>query len=262
MGIDRESEILDLLREKTRVSVAELADRFGVSEVTARKDLARLETLGHAVRTRGGAVLSSVVAVERPIDARRNDRTAAKEAIARCASALIQDGDTIFVDSGTTAAALASLLRGHRLRVVTHSLLVLELLQDDDELSLYTLGGLFNREARSFVGPSTTDDLVRYSFDAVFVGASGMTSRGTCSAQNVLEADIKRQAFATGRRRVVMADSSKFDARAFAVFAGPKDFDTLITDDEASPSNLSSLRELGLEVLIANAALGGDRAVR
>lgn len=251
MGADRESEILDLLREKTRISVAELAERFGVSEVTARKDLARLEESGHAVRTHGGAILSRAISVDRPVDSRRNVRIDAKAAIAKAAAGLIRDGDTVFLDSGTTAAALARELRGRDLKVATHSLLVVQTLQDEEAISLYILGGLFNREARSFVGPSAIADLARYSFDLVLIGASGIDGGGTCSAQNILEADIKAKALAAGRRRAIIADSTKLSATSFAVFAGAEDYDVIVTDEEAPAERVASLRSAGIEVALA-----------
>ena len=244
-------EILELLQSKNRISVAELAQRFGISEVTARKDLSRLEDSGFAVRTRGGAVFARADTAVRPIDARRNERLEAKAAIARTATCLVHEGDTVFLDSGTTVAALAHSLRGRSIRVVTHSLLVVEALADDDSVSLYVLGGIYNKEARSFVGPSAIADLGRYSLDIAFLGASGLERNGVCSAQNVLEAEVKRAVLAASARGIVACDSSKLGLRSFALFARAGEYGCLVTDGDAEENALSRFRAAGIEVVVA-----------
>jgi DeoR/GlpR family transcriptional regulator of sugar metabolism len=257
--MERSDAILEILQRHSRVSVAELVSRFGVSEVTARKDLARLEDAGHAVRTRGGAVLAKAVAVARDMDERRADRPEAKAAIARAAAALVADGSSVFIDSGTTAAALASRLAGRDLKVVTHSVPALEIFADEDLPAVYFLGGLYNREARSAVGPAARDALARYSVDLAFVGATAVAPDGSCSAQNMLEADVKRQAFAVARRRVLLADAAKIGAAAFAVFARAGDYDLLITDSALSAAAAAALKAAGVEVLIAQDDAGNAR---
>ena len=251
MASERGTEIMELLRSRHRISVAELSERFGISAVTARKDLTRLESSGLAVRTRGGAVLARAVAAERPIDARRNDKLESKAAIAGSAAAHVHDGDTVFLDSGTTIAALALLIRGRPVRVVTHSLLVVEALSDDEAVSLYVLGGMYNKEARSFVGPSAIADLGRYSIDIAFVGASGLEIDGACSAQNVLEAEVKRAALSACARRIVVCDSSKLGVRSFALFARAGDYDCIVTDAELDNVSVGRLRATGTEVVVA-----------
>ena len=152
-------EIGRLISRLRSVSVQELTERLQVSEVTIRKDLAFLEEIGSVVRTRGGAKLAEDRTKNRDVRIRRTENQAEKECIARRARELINDGDTIFVDSGSTCTFLAREISDMNLRVVTDSLDVMSTLADSPEISLISVGGNYRREAGSFIGPIAVDAL-------------------------------------------------------------------------------------------------------
>ncbi len=250
---NRIATILDMLKSNHRITVDQLSERFNVSTVTARKDLARLEEGGYVVRTRGGAVSSLSFAAAKPIDARQAENPRIKAILAHKAASLIQDGDTVFLDSGTTMAALAGELYGRPIRILTHSLPVIEALRDDDKVSLFALGGMYSIRSRSFVGSSAVVELDRYSPDIAFIGASGVSSEGVLAAQSLLEADIKRKVLAIAKTSYIVVDSSKIDAASFAVFGRPDSYKALICDDGIEEEAVARLRGSGVELILVTA---------
>jgi DeoR/GlpR family transcriptional regulator of sugar metabolism len=251
MAIDRDDIVLQLLSSQGQITVAEMVQRFAISEVTARKDLARLELEGKAIRTRGGALPARTVGFRKPVDERATEEWEAKHAIAQAAAALVKDGDTIFIDSGTTCLALVSALHASRLRIISHSFPILAHFTQEQDVVIHALGGEYQAQGRCFSGPATIADAGRYSTDIAFVGSSGIDLDGACSAQNPAEAEIKRTALARARKRVLLIDSRKVGAASFAVFAGPGDIDLIITDGDLSEKLAERLRSLGTELLLA-----------
>lgn len=252
---DRHEDILRILELRERVSVAELTERLGVSEVTVRKDLSLLEEHGHLVRTRGGARLAQDRARLEPIERRLSARPTVKEAIAAAAAGLVREGETIYLDSGSTCLAIARLVRQMDLRVVSNSLDVLEELADAPSIVLHATGGTFRRDARSYIGPLAVDAVRRFHFDRAFLGTSGLTVEGVFSSQNAIESDVKRAVIAQAARSIVVSDSSKIGQAAFSIFARPQDVHMVVTDrgDDASAARVEALRSgTPFEVLVAD----------
>lgn len=247
--ITRHDEIMRLISRLRTVSVQELTERLQVSEVTIRKDLTFLEELGSVVRTRGGAQLAEDRARNRDVRIRRTEHHAEKERIARRARELVNDGDTIFVDSGSTCMLLAAEIAEMNLRVVTDSLDVMSTLADAPGVSLISLGGNYRREAGSFIGPIAVETLKGLRIETCFLGVSGINRNGVFSSENSIEAEVKRQVLAICRRRVVLADASKFEKEAFAVFARAASIDILIVDRWVAA--MEPLKEMGTEIVVA-----------
>lgn len=228
--LERHEDILRILDLRERVSVNDLTERLGVSEVTVRKDLSLLEEHGHLVRTRGGARLAQDRARLEPIDRRLVERAGAKAAIGRRAGGFVREGETIFIDSGSTCLALARAIREMELRVVTNSLDVLDELADAASIVLHATGGSFRRDARSFIGPPAAETVRRFNLDRAFLGTSGISIDGVFSSQNTIESEIKRAAIAQAMRTVVLTDASKIGQTAFSIFARPEDVHVVITN--------------------------------
>ena len=250
--IDRHDKILKSIELLRTVSVQELKDRLDVSEVTIRKDLSFLEDQGLILRTHGGARMAQDVNRMRNLNLRERENSEAKRAIAFRAALIIQDGDTVYLDSGSTCQALAEEFRnaGRSLRIITNALPIMNILAGCESVSLYTIGGSFRRDAGSFVGPLSLANLGDYQIETGFVGATGFDETGVFSSQNVIESQLKTQVLASSNRRVILADSTKAGVRAFSVFARPGDVDILITDSRCP--YCSRLKEAGLEVIIAD----------
>ena len=248
--IPRHDEILKIISRLRSVSVQDLTERTGVSEVTIRKDLTILEEMGFVVRTHGGAQLAEDISAKRDLESRSSEHVAEKRQIATLAAQLISDGDTIYLDSGSTCALLAQQIAGMSLRVVTNSISVMNALVGAHGISLFSIGGSYRREAGSFLGPLALENVKDFQIETCFVGATGISGGGVFSSQNILESQLKTQILHSSRRRVVLADTSKFNSTAFSIFARTDDVDVIVAEHDFEEA--ASLRELGIEVLLAD----------
>ncbi len=243
----RHDAILRIVEARKSITVNELTERLRVSEVTIRKDLTVLEEMGLLMRTRGGAMLAENRVSSRSLKLRRDENREAKQRIAERALDLVQDGETVYLDSGSTCSAFASLLAPMSLRVVTNSIDVLVGLSHSDSVALHSLGGAFRREAGSLVGPLALEAFSKFRIDVAFLGTTGLSEQGVFTTQNLNEAQIKEAACKAAGRRVVLMDASKYPVEAFAVFARPGMIDVIVTD--LGDSSTQALRELGFELL-------------
>ncbi len=246
---ERQNRILTMLNRLKRIEVQDLTEKLGVSEVTVRKELSFLEERGKLVRVHGGARLAEDGKRLRTIDTRFGEHMAEKRAIAALALTLVREGENVFIDSGSTCASLARLLRDRELRVMTNSLDVLNELAAAPGISLFSTGGSFRPEARSFIGPTALASLKNFQIDTCFLGTTGFTAEGIFSAQSTLESQLKSAVIGASGRRIMLADHTKFAKSAFSVFARPPDIHVLITD--AGFPGLESLGHLGMELLEA-----------
>jgi DeoR/GlpR family transcriptional regulator of sugar metabolism len=243
----RHDEILTILTRRRSISVQELTERFGVSEVTIRKDLTILEEQGYLIRIHGGARLAQDQTHLRTIHSRQAEHTEEKKRIAAAARQLISEGETILIDAGTTCAALAREVREMNLRVVTNSLSVMAELADSASISLHSVGGSYRMDGGCFIGPAAEAAMDHYRIDICFIGTPAFTAEGIFSSQNMIEANFKRRALSVSQRRVVLADCSKFEKETFAVFGRADDIDVLVID--APDERILALRELGIEIV-------------
>lgn len=245
----RWDEIRQLLQAEQRVTVTALAGRFSVSEVTIRKDLAMMEGRGLLLRTHGGAVLAEDSRTVIGFNEKSRQSLREKEIIARKAAELIKPGQNIILDSGTTCLALAHLLKGMEVQVITNSLTAASALANGDGLSMVMLGGAYRAVTAAVIGQSAVEQLRLYNADIAFLGASGATPEGGFSCQNLHEAQIKRTMIQQASHRVVLLDSSKFGANKFAAFAAYGDVNVVITDDGISDEHRQALIQANVKVL-------------
>lgn len=245
----RWDEIRQVLQAEQRVSVAALSAHFGVSEVTIRKDLAMMESRGLLLRTHGGAVLAEDSRAVIGFNEKSRQSLAEKEQIARKAFELIKPGQNVILDSGTTCLALASLLKGMDVQVITNSLTAASALAANDGVSMVILGGAYRAVTAAVIGQSAVDQLRQYNADIAFIGASGATLEGGFSCQNLHEAQIKRAMLQHATTRVVLMDSSKFGHNKFAAFAAYADVNVLVTDDGIADEHRAALALANVKVM-------------
>jgi DeoR/GlpR family transcriptional regulator of sugar metabolism len=245
----RHGLILDALRADGPATVSGLAHRLGASEATIRRDLSQLDDEGLLRRVYGGAV---------PIDHSDDPfvdvaavRVAEKDAIARRCAELVQDGETVLLDIGTTAHRVARQLHGRDLTVVTSNLAVYEELADDPAIALVLLGGMLRREYRSLVGFLTEDNLRQVHADRLFLGTSGVRPGGQVMDTTVVEVPVKRAMIAASDQVVLVADADKFPGTGVARVCGPEDLDVVVTNDGADAATTAAFREVGVEVIEA-----------
>ncbi|NBF40025.1 MAG: DeoR family transcriptional regulator [Spirochaetes bacterium] len=245
----RHDDILRILQARKRISVGELTSRLSVSEVTIRKDLALLEDMGLLTRTHGGAALAEDREHRRALVVRRRENVEGKALIARAAAELVEEGETVYIDAGSTCALLAENLADRTLRVVTNSIDAVATLADAPSVALFSVGGSYRKEAGSFIGPLAVAALEGMHISTAFLGTSGFTADGVFSSQNTIESELKKQVIRRAGRTVLVVDRTKFGRTAFAVFACADEVDLVVTDTAAG--EIPELDDLGVEVLHA-----------
>ena len=224
----RRQLILQAVRSGDGAQVADLAASLGVSPMTVRRDLAALTAQGLLTRVHGGAV----AAEEEPsFGVTEVERREAKQAIGQAAAVLVEDGQTIMIDIGTTTLALAQQLRGRELTVITSSLAVLQELLGEPGIELVVLGGVVRRNYRSLVGVLAEDALRQVSADVAFLGTSGIRQPDLAVMDTTMaEVPIKRGMIAASRRRVLLADAAKFAMGGTIRVCGLAELEAVVTD--------------------------------
>jgi DeoR/GlpR family transcriptional regulator of sugar metabolism len=246
LRVQRRQEILHAVRGGT-AHVGELAVAFGVSEMTVRRDLQALEREGKLTRVHGGAVVSAEPSFAEVVV----ERLAAKNRIGAAAAALVEDGQTIMLDIGTTTLQLARHLRGREVTVITSNLAAYEELLPESSVELVLLGGIVRRNYRSVVGVLAEDALRQLRADVAFLGASGVEEDLAVVDTTMVEVPIKRAMMASAARTVLLADSAKFGMRGLVRVCGPDELDTLVTDTDAPAGARRALEKAGVEVIAA-----------
>lgn len=249
---ERQRRILERMRQGEVVKVAALSAEFGVSEATIRRDLRELEQSGLLERTHGGA-LPAGGTLEEPAFAEKTAlHPAEKQAIARVAAGLVQDGESVILDAGTTTLALARLLRPRRqLTVVTNSMMIAAELSDAPGLHVIVTGGTVRGNTLALVGPTAERTLGEINADRVFLGTNGLDLDRGLTTPTQAEAAVKQRMIAAARQVVVVADHTKIGRVAFATIAPLTSAHLLITDAQADPAALRQFRARGLAVHVA-----------
>jgi DeoR family fructose operon transcriptional repressor len=251
----RKAAIVKMVGEAGQVTVQSLADRLGVSVDTIRRDLDHLDGEGLVLRTRGGAVdPARMPGMDPGLNSRIQVQAAAKERIGAIAAALVNDGDVLIINAGTTALAVARHLREHRgLTIATNNLRLAAEISPRCFRNLYVFGGDTRHGAQATIGPvkfpvtpSGPDMDVRC--DLAIVGVGGVSADGF-STNNLAEAAMMREMIDRGRKVAVLADSSKFERQNFAKIADLTAADYLVTE-QAPPTDLATaLRRADVQVL-------------
>jgi len=264
LGIERRRALAGLLDENPILTVEDLARRFDVSTQTIRRDFQDLERRGLLTRRYGGAVARSAdmhgpLNREGAFGAREGEHTAQKEAIARCALALVVPGSTVILDASTTVLALARLLpREIALTAIVNALPVVMELSRRPNVTTTTLGGTLRQTSLSCSGPIAEASLRRLFADTAFISARGLSLGRGLTEANPAEAALKEIMLANATRVVALVDSSKLGRPALSFFAPVARLDVLVTDDGADAVLLDLLRAGGTEVRVAPLSLGEE----
>lgn len=224
---ERKKMILDLLMEDRRISVSDLAGRFGVTMVTARADLVALEEEGFIVRTHGGAM----PAFHPKIMERIRFRKEIKAAMARAAAGQIHDGDSVIITAGTTTALIPKYLLGRRdIHIVTNNTLLLTYVRANPQLRVTLVGGEFRPSEEGLVGPLARQAVAQFHVAKSFIGVDGASVKQGFTANSVESADFVRKMADQADEVIAVADSSKFGTAGFAKILPFEQVHTLVTD--------------------------------
>ncbi|WP_226507201.1 DeoR/GlpR family DNA-binding transcription regulator [Pseudomonas sp. MWU16-30317] len=254
----RQKQIRELLTTNGDASVAFLAERFGASLNTIRRDLTDLDSQGHVSRTRGGAIFerearSPLTGPDYAVRVR--EHPAQKVIIGEHAAALIDNGSSFLMSGGTTMHALAVALAGHEeLQIVTNGLTVAMELEKCRSSRVFLIGGVVDFTKMSTVGQAAQDALRDIVVDQAFIGVSGLTADGGMAMFNPQEAEVNRAFIQAARYVTVLADSTKFESKAMFKICSLDQVDRLITDDGISDRDRSAIEALGIELIIVGRA--------
>ena len=233
MKEERIYQIHELLKERTRISLDELCEIFNVSKNTIRRDIAELEEQGIIRKVYGGIVLeeSNITYLE-PFSAREIRHISEKKKIAAAAAACINEGDVIYIDSGTTTMhMIPHLAEKQFLTIVTASIYVLEIAARYSNLNVIATGGNLQAPIKAFVGPSVLNCIKSFNFSKIFLAATGVSLEHGATNASPLECEIKQCLVQKPCSKYLLVDSSKFDVASLMTYSELKNIDCIVTDE-------------------------------
>lgn len=227
----RRIEILTYLREKKEASVADLAGEFNVSLPTIRADLTFLEENNKLTRTHGGAILNKKIGEYQTISEKKIINTDKKIMIAKKAIELVEENDTIALDSGTTSFALCKKLTSFKnLTLIINDFAIANFLSENSTFKLIFVGGLIGRDINSTNGPKALSFLDNINCDKAFLSCESFDLKKGFSTFDENQAAFKKRLMETSKTKIMLLDSSKFDKVSSFTFSKIEDFDYLISD--------------------------------
>lgn len=250
---ERLQRILQIIQKNGHATAGDLARSFGVSEITIRRDLSELDERGFVHRAHGGAIISSPASIESPIIQRLVQEKECKEAIAREAAALIKDGESIFIGSGSTAAYVARHLINHKhLTVVTNALNVSTEFATAPNITVVVLGGMMRHEELSLIGHIAEQSLREVMFDKVIIGIPAIDLKFGLTNDYLPEVITDRTILNHAREVILVADHAKCGRVASAFVSPLSRVNTFITDNQTPLDFLEGVRAQGVKVIVAN----------
>jgi DeoR family transcriptional regulator of aga operon len=250
--IKRRSFIMQQLEENGQVSVNDLSLMFGVSEVTIRNDLAKLEKKNLLIRARGGAMKINRASTDFELSDKQRIHFLEKQRIGKLAASLVNDGDTIIIDSGTTTMEVARNLENVKdLTVITNALNIAIQLAKFKTINVIVPGGMVRNESQSLVGSNSTDSFRNLYCDKLFLGVDGFDTTYGLSTPNIEEAHLNQIMIEVSKQVITTADSTKFLRRSLAHICPVSRVDVLVTDSGIDKNLLQELEQDGLKVLVA-----------
>lgn len=251
MNQERREQIIKMLNEKRMVKNSDLMERFGISIETVRRDLKFLEKLGYLQCVYGGAVVKSPGVSQADFKANSAKNVAEKNAIGQAAAKLVNRGDTIYLEDGTTIMAMTQYLKDVvPITVVTNSLRIGMALSGVLDCTVMLLGGELQPGTLELLGMQTEENLKMFNIDKAFIGATGITE--THFTDNPTDTGyIRRRAIDDSSQAIVLADHTKFGVRNALKFAAVNELDVVVTDDGTPDRYIECLRNTGLEVVVA-----------
>ena len=248
---ERRERILEQVVRAGRVSVAGLSQQFGVSKVTIRADLQFLSDHDLIVRTHGGAVPANHRLYDISLAIRRQRQVAEKSQIGEAGAGMVSNGDAIFLDSSSTALAIAQHLKTHRdLTIITNGLVITNEMLDVAGVTVVMPGGTLRRDTASLVGTDGLEMLKQFNIQKGFFGAHGINLPEGLTDVSHAEAEVKRPLVSMCRQVIAILDATKWGRVGLASFANPEEIDCAITDKHVAAEMVERVRSAGVEVIL------------
>src|SRR4051812_16070929 len=250
--VERRTQIVEKLEAEGQLDVTSLSKELGVSEVTIRNDLNWLEQKNMLIRARGGAMKAERVGADLSLSEKNKFHYQEKLKIGKAAAALIENGDTIILDSGTTTLEINNNLAGiESLTVITNALNIANRLAEHEHVNVIVPGGFLRKNSLSLVGTTAEESFKNYFCDKLFLAVDGFSTVHGLSTPNVEEAHLNRVMILIAKQVIVVTDSSKFHKRSFAFIAPITAVDIVVTDAGIPEEDKKRLETAGIQVIIA-----------
>lgn len=241
---ERQEQIVGLLQDKPQLLVQDICKRFNVSPATARSDLRALEKAGRLRRTHGGAIPAHKAGFEPTSDKKQVEQLPEKERMALHAATLVEEGDTIALDSGTTTFQLAKVLCGvKQLIVVTNDIPIATYMDQNSDNAIYLMGGLLRKNFGCTIGPMTLASLSSLNVDKAFMATNAFSLEKGFTTPNAEFAECKKAMLAMASQHIMMMDSQKVGRVSFSNFASLKDFEKIVSDTSLSDKVARAIRD-------------------
>lgn len=251
--VERRNEIVELVNTKGKVRVEDLASRFNVSTVTIRNDLSFLEKKGYIIRSHGTAIQNSGLIAELSVHEKRHRNIEIKAILGKAAAGLIEDGDIVILDSGTTTLEIARSLRQvENVVVMTNGLDVAMELSSRSGVEVLMTGGVLRKDSMSFSGPQSEAGIKNHRFDKVFLGVDGFDFKAGLTTYNEQEASLNRLMCELSDHVIAIADSSKFGKHSCHMIRNFDAIDTIITDSGIPNEYLKILKNHNVDVILVD----------
>lgn len=251
LAIERRNEILERLQKEKRVVVGELSKQYGVSEETIRRDLEKLENDGYVIKSYGGAVLNENVNIDMPFNVRKNTNVVGKQRIAEIVKKMVSDGESLMLDSSSTAVFIAKALKEEKrnLTIITNSIEIIIELFDAQNWKVLSTGGLATEGSFALVGPQTDYMLRNFHVDKAIVSCKGFDLENGMTDSNELHARNKKTMLERAAQKILAVDSSKFGYTAFTKIADLENIDIIITDEKPEEKWLQLFAQYQVECI-------------
>lgn len=248
---ERRQHILELIQNQGRALVSDLSEQLNISQITIRKDLDYLQSKGVIQRSHGGALrIQSSALIDPSLQEKKKHNFREKERIAAAATKMVEEGQCIILDSGTTTTAVAERLkRFKQLTIITNAVnIAAELAGTDFEVIL--VGGTMRKNSFSLVGPLAEDNLEEMHADILFLGVDGFDLEVGITTPNFLESRVNRAMVKAARHVVAVCDSSKFSRRSLSRIVPPEAIHHVITDQNLPKDTQEALRAMGIALTL------------
>ena len=248
---ERQSLILDILKQQSSVYVTDLSEQLNVSSVTIRKDLTELEKAKKLYRNHGRAIMVDPYIENRYVNVKEKLNVEEKHQIGLFAASLIKPKDSILIASGTTLHALARCINPtDSLVVVTASTQVSSILSQNNNISIIQLGGMLRNSSLSVVGKYAEQALANFSCSKLFLGVDGIDLEFGITTTDMNEASLNQVMMNSAQQTIVLADSSKFDKRGLSKISDMEGVDYIITDSRINPVIAKKIEDMGIKLTI------------
>ncbi|BES64723.1 DeoR/GlpR family DNA-binding transcription regulator [Gottschalkiaceae bacterium SANA] len=249
-GEERQVAILNLLSQKKRVTVQELAEQFKVSEVTIRRDLNRLADDGFITRTYGGAMLEDASERELSFEHKKQEMPEIKELIAQRAASLVTEGDTIALDASTITYRMVNYLKGMRITIITNSLDIAQEVAHHPDMTLILCGGILRHDTRALMGPVAERQWREYRADLAFIGCNAVHPDFGVMTTNAVDTYSKRAIREISKKSYMVAETAKFGRTSLHRIFSFSEIDGIITD-VSDPNGIKRAIQNIIKIVIA-----------